>query len=59
MTLAAVPMGVIAGTATFGLGLVLIPMGLWYGYKNVFKLPTMLGRETLLNDFAKAGVVVR
>lgn len=59
MTLAAVPMGVIAATATFGLGFVLIPMGLWYGYKNVFKLPKMLGRKTLLSDFAKAGVVVR
>lgn len=45
ISLAAVPAGIIAATATFGVGLVIIPMFLWYGYRNVFKLPKMLGRK--------------
>lgn len=54
-----IPGGLIAATATFGLGLIIIPMGLWYGYKNIFKIPAMLSRKTLLNDLAAQGVVVK
>ncbi|QIH06455.1 MULTISPECIES: hypothetical protein [unclassified Pseudomonas] len=58
-SLASVPAAIIAATATFGIGLVLLPMGLWYGYRNIFKLPAMLSRKTLLSDFAQHGIVVR
>ncbi|WP_339490418.1 hypothetical protein [Pseudomonas rhizophila] len=59
ISLAAVPAGIIAATATFGVGLVIIPMFLWYGYRNVFKLPKMLGRKTLVDEFSKFGVTLR
>lgn len=58
-SIASIPAAVIAATATFGLGLVILPMGLWYGYRNIFKLPAMLSRKTLLSDFAQHGIVVR
>lgn len=58
-SLGSIPAAIIAATATFGLGLVIIPMGLWYGYRNIFKLPAMLSRNTLLSDFAKHGINVR
>ena len=58
-SLGSIPAAIIAATATFGLGLVIIPMGLWYGYRNIFKLPAMLSRKTLLNDFAQHGIIVR
>ncbi len=57
--LGSIPGGIIAATATFGIGLVLIPMRLWYGYRNVFKIPSMLRRKTLVSDLAAHGVVVR
>lgn len=58
-SLGSIPAAIIAATATFGLGLVIIPMGFWYGYRNIFKLPAMLSRKTLLNDFAQHGIIVR
>ena len=58
-SLGSIPAAIIAATATFGLGLVIMPMGLWYGYRNIFKLPAMLSRKTLLSDFAKHGINVR
>ena len=58
-SLGSIPAAIIAATATFGLGLVIMPMGLWYGYRNIFKLPAMLSRKTLLNDFAQHGIKVR
>lgn len=57
--LAAVPAGVIIATATYGLGLALIPVALFYSYRNIFKIPRMLRRTTLINDLASHGVVVR
>ncbi|WP_353231997.1 hypothetical protein [Pseudomonas helleri] len=57
--LAAVPAGVIVGTATYGIGLLLIPVFLFYSYRNVFILPKMLRRKTLISDLASHGVVVR
>ncbi|WP_236166806.1 hypothetical protein [Pseudomonas fulva] len=59
VSLAAVPAGLIAATATFGVGLVIIPIFLWYGYRNIFKLPKMLGRKTLVDEFSQFGVTLR
>ncbi|MDF3241712.1 MULTISPECIES: hypothetical protein [Pseudomonas] len=59
ITVAAIPVGVIAATATFGLGLFLIPMAFWYGYRNIFRLPGLLSRKKLVGEFAAHGVTVR
>ena len=58
-TLAAVPAGLIVATATYGLGLLLVPVGLFYGYRSVFTIPKMLRRKTLVNELAGHGIVVR
>ncbi|MFJ2319045.1 hypothetical protein [Pseudomonas sp. NPDC087817] len=55
----AIPAGVIIATATYGLGLLFIPYGLYLSYRSVFKFPKMLRRQTLVNDLAAHGVVVR
>ncbi|AIB42904.1 hypothetical protein [Pseudomonas sp. WCS374] len=57
--LGAIPAGVIIATATYGLGLLFIPFGLFYSYRNIFKIPRMLRRKTLVGDLAAHGVVVR
>ncbi|MCO7611457.1 hypothetical protein NJH83_14560 [Pseudomonas chlororaphis] len=57
--LAAIPAGLIIATATYGLGLLAIPFGFYYSYRNIFKFPKMLRRKTLVNDLASHGVVVR
>ncbi len=59
MSIAAVPAGIIAATATFGLGLIIVPIGFWYGYRNVFRLSGMLSRKRLVSDFAAHGIVIR
>ncbi|UDU79087.1 hypothetical protein [Pseudomonas sp. HN2-3] len=59
ISLAMIPGGIIAATATFGLGLLLIPVGFWYGYCAIFKVPAMLRRKTLIGDLAAHGIVVR
>lgn len=56
---AAIPAGVIMATATYGLGLLFIPFGFYYSYRNIFKFPKMLRRKTLVNDLVLHGVVVR
>ena len=53
-----IPAGLIAGIATFGIGLVLIPMGLYFAYRNIFKIPASLSRKQLMEDFANLGVKV-
>ncbi|MFJ1573258.1 hypothetical protein ACIOAU_16995 [Pseudomonas sp. NPDC088322] len=58
-SIASIPAAIIVATATFGLGLIIIPFGLWYGYRNMFKLPGMLSRKRILNDFAQHGIFVR
>ncbi len=58
-TVAAVPAGLIIATATYGLGLLFIPVGLYYGYRSMFKIPGMLRRKILVNDLASHGVIVR
>lgn len=59
IALASIPGGLIAATATFGLGLVIIPLGVWYGYRSVFKIPSMLRRKTLVEELAGFGITVR
>lgn len=59
MAVAAVPGGIIIATATYGLGLLFIPFALYYAYRGVFKIPAMLRRNTLVDDLAAHGVVVR
>ncbi|KKY58917.1 hypothetical protein ACDH60_08330 [Pseudomonas ficuserectae] len=58
-SIGSIPGGFIAATATFGLGLVLIPWGIWYGYQNIFKVPAMLSRKQLLADFSHHGILVK
>ncbi|MCF5199907.1 hypothetical protein [Pseudomonas syringae] len=58
-SLGSIPGGFIAATATFGLGLVLIPWGVWYGYQNIFKVPAMLSRKRLVADFSHHGIFVK
>lgn len=54
----AIPGGIIAATATFGVGLVIIPMGLYFAYRNIFKIPASLSRKQLLQDFSQHGIAV-
>lgn len=58
-SLGSIPGGFIAATATFGIGLVLIPWGMWYGYQNIVKVPAMLSHKRLLDDFSKFGIFVK
>lgn len=57
--LAAIPAGLIIGTATYGVGLLFIPVAFFYAYRSIFKIPGMLRRKTLVNDLAIHGVVVQ
>lgn len=54
----AVPAGFIAGIGTFGIGLAIIPMGLYFAYRNIFKIPASLSRKRLLHDLSLHGVQV-
>lgn len=59
MGLATVPMALIVAVATYGVGLALIPVGIWYSYRNIFKIPALIGRKTLMKDFSAHGIIVR
>jgi hypothetical protein len=54
----AIPAGFIAGIGTYGLGLAIIPMGLYFSYRNIFKIPASLSRKRLLEDLSSHGVQV-
>jgi hypothetical protein len=54
----AIPAGFIAGIGTFGVGLAIIPMGLYFAYRNIFKIPASLSRKQLLQDFSQYGVAM-
>lgn len=54
----AIPAGFIAGIATFGIGLAIIPMGLYFAYSSIFKIPASLSRKRLLEDLSSHGVEV-
>ncbi|MCK9712297.1 hypothetical protein LT706_12265 [Pseudomonas syringae pv. syringae] len=54
----AIPGGIIAGTATFGIGLLIIPMGLYFAYRNIFKIPASLSRKRLMQEFSHHGIAV-
>lgn len=57
--LGAIPAGLIVATATYGLGLLVIPAGFYYRYRHTFKVPSMLSRKALVSDSAADGIVVR
>ncbi|WP_442513043.1 hypothetical protein [Pseudomonas promysalinigenes] len=59
LALAAIPAGLIIATATYGLGLLFIPAAFFYAYRNIFRIPGMLRRKTLVNDLAIYGVVAQ
>lgn len=56
---AAIPAGLVIATATYGVGLVFIPVGFFYAYRSAFKIPGLLRRKTLVRELAGYGVVVR
>lgn len=56
--LAAIPAGLVIATATYGVGLLFIPVGFFYSYRCLFKIPKMLRRKTLVNDLTTHGGVV-
>ncbi|WP_411562879.1 hypothetical protein [Pseudomonas shirazensis] len=55
---ASIPAGIVIATATFGAGLLLIPFGLYQAYKQIFKIPAILSRKCLLQDFSQLGINV-
>lgn len=55
---ASIPAGIVISFATFGAGLLLIPFGLYQAYKQVFKIPSILSRERLRQDFSQLGITV-
>jgi hypothetical protein len=55
---ASIPAGIVIATATFGAGLLLIPFGLYQAYKQIFRIPAILSRKRLLEDFSQLGVIV-
>ena len=55
---ASIPAGIVISFATFGAGLLLIPFGLYQAYKQVFKIPAILSRKRLLEDFSQLGISV-
>lgn len=56
---AAIPAGLVIATATYGVGLVFIPVGFFYAYRSAFKIPGLLRRKTLVRELAEHGIVVR
>lgn len=55
---ASIPAGIVISFATFGAGLLLIPFGLYLAYKQVFRIPAILSRKQLLQDFSQLGITV-
>ncbi|VVM76893.1 hypothetical protein PS631_02116 [Pseudomonas fluorescens] len=56
--IAAIPVGIIVAIATYGLGLLLIPLRFYQAYKQIFKIPAILSRKQLLQDFSQHGISV-
>lgn len=55
---ASIPAGIVISFATFGAGLLLIPFGLYQAYKQVFRIPAILSRKRLIQDFSGLGITV-
>lgn len=55
---ASIPAGIVIATATFGAGLLLIPFGLYQAYKQIFRIPAILSRKRLLEEFSQLGISV-
>jgi hypothetical protein len=56
---AAVPASIIIATATYGFGLLLAPVMVYYACRHLFKVPSMPSQKTLIEDFSKLGVTIR
>ena len=55
---AAVPASVIVAIATYGLGLLLLPVFLFYAYRFFFRIPAILSHKTLQRDFEEFGIKI-
>ncbi len=55
---AAVPASVIVAIATYGLGLLLMPVFFYYAYRFFFKIPAILSHKTLQRDFQEFGIKI-
>lgn len=53
-----IPCGIVFGMGTYGVGLLLIPAGLHFAYKQIFKIPKSLSRKQILEDFSHHGIAV-
>ena len=55
---AAVPASVIIAIATYGLGLLLMPVLFFLAYRFFFKIPAILSHKTLQRDFQEFGIKI-
>lgn len=55
---AAVPAPIIVAVATYGLGLLLMPLFVCQAYKFLFKIPSILSQATLKSDFQGFGISI-
>lgn len=55
---AAVPAPIIVAVATYGLGLLLMPLFVYQAYKFLFKIPSILSQATLKSDFQGFGISI-
>lgn len=56
--IAAVPAPIIVAVATYGLGLLLMPLFVYQAYKFLFKIPSILSQATLKKDFHHFGISI-
>ncbi|OLS58803.1 hypothetical protein [Pseudomonas putida] len=56
--IAAVPAPIIVAVATYGLGLLLMPLFVYQAYKFLFKVPSILSQATLKKDFQNFGISI-
>ena len=56
--IAAVPAPIIVAVATYGLGLLLMPLFVYQAYKYLIKIPSLLSQATLKRDFQGFGISI-
>lgn len=54
----AVPVSIVLGIASYGVGLLALPFILYYAYRHIFAIPAMLGQKRLAEDFSKFGLTI-
>lgn len=54
----ALPVSIILGIASYGIGLLSLPFILYYAYRHIFAVPSMLGQKRLSEDFSKFGLTI-